>query len=804
MTTKMKILLGFTLVLLVLIGVALVGYRGLHGANDNFTLYNRLSRASVLLSDLIGDLAGQSFELERYMATREPENAQNAISHIRTASERMIQLREYIVATDRQKTINKCAEEFNAYIPLIQEIQNNTAAWQALYNDKMVPVVTALQQSLVKLTLASSASSSATSSAKALDLWEAFSGFRAGLTRFYEEPKDENYDEIATFLGKMEQSSKEMSAALGYDAQGRVAMNEYDKAYQAFRDFFAIAREITGKINKAVDQTMALDAAVTNEIMELNKGVDSDMAASSEATISSNDSAINTMLGASAGGTLIGIAFAAFIILGIIRVLNRVGVYASAVAGGNFQYHHGITEKGEIGSMVSALEQIPSTLSGVIDDCNTAAGKVACGDFRNRLDQEHFNGGFKDLAIAVNTVANSYTGVIDELPVSIMAMNLDRKIIFLNALAQELAGNNAIGESCGEKLKTGVCDNDQCFAIRCQQSSTTTSGETSMETSQGTMHLSVSALPIHDLAGKSVGTMEIITDITQIKEQQITMANVAHQASDISDRVAAASEQLSAQVEQVSRGAEMQRDRVESTASAMSEMNSTVLEVARNAGQAAEQGDSTRASAQEGAVIVEQVVSAITNVNKTAIRLQEVMTGLGGQATNIGSVMNVISDVADQTNLLALNAAIEAARAGEAGRGFAVVADEVRKLAEKTMQATQEIGSNITAIQQSTQASISEVSEAVEGVSKATELANASGEALKGIVDIASATSSIVAAIATAAEQQSATSNEITQAIDEINRIVGETSEGMIQSSQAVQDLSRMAQELKRVLDNLQ
>jgi methyl-accepting chemotaxis protein len=179
------------------------------------------------------------------------------------------------------------------------------------------------------------------------------------------------------------------------------------------------------------------------------------------------------------------------------------------------------------------------------------------------------------------------------------------------------------------------------------------------------------------------------------------------------------------------------------------------------------------------------------------------MQELGAQAESIGNVMNVISDIADQTNLLALNAAIEAARAGEAGRGFAVVADEVRKLAEKTMQATQEVGSSIHAVQQSARLNVEEVGKAVTSVAEANTLANSSGEALKEIVTLAAANSAVVASIATAAEEQSATSEEISQAIGEVNGIVVETSDGMVQSASAVHDLARMATELHGVMERL-
>jgi methyl-accepting chemotaxis protein len=317
------------------------------------------------------------------------------------------------------------------------------------------------------------------------------------------------------------------------------------------------------------------------------------------------------------------------------------------------------------------------------------------------------------------------------------------------------------------------------------------------------MDISYTSIPVLNAQGKTAFVLQLITDLTAVKAVQRTIIEVATKSLDVADNVAMASEQLSAQVEEVHRGTKVQRDRVESTAAAMEEMNSTVLEVARNAGQASEQAESTRAKAAHGAGLVDKVIAAVNQVNSVATEMQSSMQGLGKQAESIDGVMRVISDIADQTNLLALNAAIEAARAGEAGRGFAVVADEVRKLAEKTMGATTEVETSIRGIQQATASNIERVHAAGKSVGEATELARVSGTALSEIVQLAADNSSLVASIATAAEEQSAASEEINRAIEDINRIAGETSSGMTHAASAIQELSQTAHILRTLLDKL-
>ncbi|KHK01926.1 Methyl-accepting chemotaxis protein I (serine chemoreceptor protein) [Desulfovibrio sp. TomC] len=285
--------------------------------------------------------------------------------------------------------------------------------------------------------------------------------------------------------------------------------------------------------------------------------------------------------------------------------------------------------------------------------------------------------------------------------------------------------------------------------------------------------------------------------------QRDAMMTAAGTLQEVAQATASATEELSAQIEQASQGAGVQSQRAAETATAMEEMNSTVMEVARNASMAAGTADQAKAKAVTGKSVVNDVVSGIAQVQAHAQELQRDMKQLGERAKGIGAIMGVISDIADQTNLLALNAAIEAARAGEAGRGFAVVADEVRKLAEKTMSATREVGEAIVGIQQGTTDNVQNVRKTVDVIEQTTRLAGESGDALNEIVTLADTVASQIQSIATASEQQSATSEEINRSIEEINRISMESSDGMRQSAQAVTEVASQSGVLTQLIGEM-
>ena len=290
---------------------------------------------------------------------------------------------------------------------------------------------------------------------------------------------------------------------------------------------------------------------------------------------------------------------------------------------------------------------------------------------------------------------------------------------------------------------------------------------------------------------------------TEAQSKTEAMLVAADKLEQVGSVVSSASTELSAQIEQSDRGAAESAQRLSEAATAMNEMNATVQEVAKNAGSASAASAETREKAEAGAQVVEKAVRSIDQVHQMSLELKDDMTRLNGHAQDITRIMGVISDIADQTNLLALNAAIEAARAGEAGRGFAVVADEVRKLAEKTMASTNDVGNAIKAIQESTAKSMTGVDNAVERIGEATELANQSGQALQEIVATVEATGDQVNAIATASEEQSAASEEINQSIVQVNDMSRQTAEAMAEAAKAVSDLAAQAQGLTNLIQEL-
>ncbi len=263
-------------------------------------------------------------------------------------------------------------------------------------------------------------------------------------------------------------------------------------------------------------------------------------------------------------------------------------------------------------------------------------------------------------------------------------------------------------------------------------------------------------------------------------------------------------QRLTSQINQTEQGVDVQGRKIEDTARAVDELNGISAEVSRSTAEATNLSSNTRDKAEQGLEVVKRSTESINNVHELSAQVKTHMLGLGKQAEDIGAIMSVISDIADQTNLLALNAAIEAARAGEAGRGFAVVADEVRKLAEKVVLATKDVNDAVTSIQRSTRTNIDMVEQSSGEIIRSSELGNKSVETLLDILDIARKTAEEIEDIATAGARQLNVNENIHGTIQEVRHLSDNTRELMHAAIADVEDLCRAQKELHRLVENLQ
>ncbi|MCA9298154.1 MAG: methyl-accepting chemotaxis protein [Phycisphaerales bacterium] len=283
-----------------------------------------------------------------------------------------------------------------------------------------------------------------------------------------------------------------------------------------------------------------------------------------------------------------------------------------------------------------------------------------------------------------------------------------------------------------------------------------------------------------------------------------SLASMISDIKDASSQVAAASTQIAASAEEMAVGLKTQEGQTQDIARSIDELHSTVGDVANQSTTASNAVDESGKEAQEGGNVVRSTIEQIEGIAAQVNESAQAVTALGHKGNQIGEIIQVINDIAEQTNLLALNAAIEAARAGEHGRGFAVVADEVRKLAERTTQATDEVAKSIREIQEETGRAVSQIEAGTERVGRGVELANSAGEALERIMKSSSRVREMVSAIATAADQQAHASQQISRSMESIACVTRESNEGASQAAAAAMELSEQAENLNTIVSRFQ
>ena len=284
--------------------------------------------------------------------------------------------------------------------------------------------------------------------------------------------------------------------------------------------------------------------------------------------------------------------------------------------------------------------------------------------------------------------------------------------------------------------------------------------------------------------------------LTALATMQAQLQTTIRGISESAQQLASAAEEMSSVMEQSTRGLQAQNDEIEQAATAVTEMSAAVDEVAGNAVSSAEASQASDEDSKHGHYQISETISSIQNLVDEVLGASNKAEGLAMQAQDISKVLEVIRGIAGQTNLLALNAAIEAARAGEAGRGFAVVADEVRSLAQRTQDSTEEIEQMIAGIQQGTQDTVSALNSSAEHAGQTLQRANNAGNALEKITAAISQISQRNLVIASAAEQQALVAREVDRSLVNIRDLSTQTAAGATQTSAASQELSRLAVDL--------
>ena len=285
-----------------------------------------------------------------------------------------------------------------------------------------------------------------------------------------------------------------------------------------------------------------------------------------------------------------------------------------------------------------------------------------------------------------------------------------------------------------------------------------------------------------------------------LKTMQTNLRDTLQHISGSATQVASAAEELNAVTEEGSRALQQQNDEIEQAATAVNEMTAAVEEVANNAVSTSTASQQSSASAIQGRQRVQETVNAIQQMNNDVEVTAEQIRSLADQTRDIGKVLDVIRAIAEQTNLLALNAAIEAARAGEAGRGFAVVADEVRALAHRTQQSTQEIEVMVSGIQQGSSQAVASMQNSSVRAQSTLDVARSAGDALEEITRSVSEISDRNLVIASAAEEQAQVSREVDRNLVNIRDLSVQSSAGAHQTNSASHELSRLAVELNQMV----
>ncbi len=449
---------------------------------------------------------------------------------------------------------------------------------------------------------------------------------------------------------------------------------------------------------------------------------------------------------------------------------------AEKLAVGNLDIKLNQSSNDEIGKLINSMDKMITTIKSLVLDVNTLSSAAVAGKLDVRADDSKHQGEFKEIVVGFNKTLDA---VVDPLNVSANYIERIAKGDIPEEITEDYQGDfNEI------KNNLNLCIN--------------------------TMNNLTSEL--YNLnAGVEKGKIDIRIDDNKfanifktiavgINQTVNTLTEPLYKLTEVIQATATAATQISASTEEMASGSSEQSSYIGEVAASVEEMTRTIFSTTKNTTIAAESSKDSADKAKEGGKIVDEVVVGMNQISDVVEKSAEKIFILGENSDKIGEIIQVINDIADQTNLLALNAAIEAARAGEQGRGFAVVADEVRKLAERTTNATKEIASMIKQIQIDTADAVESMKIGTKNVDNGKLLVNKAGEVLKEIITSSDRVTDVIVQVAASSEEQSATSEEISKSIETINKVIKESTSGVHQIARAADDLNSLTENLQQLI----
>jgi methyl-accepting chemotaxis protein len=505
----------------------------------------------------------------------------------------------------------------------------------------------------------------------------------------------------------------------------------------------------------------------------------------------------------------------------VIGPLNVAATYVDRISRGEIPAKITDSYHGDFNEIKNNLNRCIEAVQALVGDANMLSHAAVEGKLATRADASAHQGDFRKIVQGVNDTLDAVIGPLNvaatyvdrisrgDIPAKItdsyngdfngIKNNLNRAIEAVDAL---VADARMLAQAAVDGRLTARADatKHQGDFRKVVEGVNETLDAVIKPVQEGSNTLAVMATG--DLTVRMQGDYR--GDLKAIKESinkvGSSLEDALRKVSEAVSATAGASSQISSSTEEMAAGAHEQTSQAGEVASAVEEMTKTILENSRNASVAAETAKRAKESAVQGGKVVGETVDGMKRiadvVNKSAGTVKE----LGKSSDQIGEIIDVIDDIADQTNLLALNAAIEAARAGEQGRGFAVVADEVRKLAERTTKATKEIAGMIKKIQSDTAGAVTSMEEGTGEVERGIALADKAGASLKEIVGVSQKVTDMVTQIAAASEEQSSASEQISKNVEGISKVTGETAQGTQQIARAAEDLNRLTENLQRLI----